>query len=538
MTAGAAALLLAGAAVTPALTQPADALERGDGTVITDDVTSSRARLPLGPSGLPETRTSETLRPGVTLTRIDRGPADAEVPWVVELSIPAGSSNPDPDAPARSVQDKASAQELVTDLRAAGFDGRAEPVRQPAVADVAAGVIGYRVRLTQSHPSKSAADAAVAKLKGEGFSARSWSAGWDGGSTARGHWSVNVLTIDPKTFTGRLTGTYGPDLEERETTTDLARSAGATAAVNGGFFTMDPAAGAEGDPSGIGVYDGDFASEPVGDRPALVLQKNARRTAVTRPTWEGSVRIGPRTIDLDGTNRVPGLIRNCGGDASDSPTELPLHDTTCTDPSELVSFDTAFGPRTPSGAGTEVVLDRSGRVDRVLRTRGVQLQRGKTSVQGIGRKGSALRSLDVGDRVGVKEKVDLRAPRTSHTSVVGGGPELLRSGSEHITQQRDGMQHVDDPSFDYGWVLQRNPRTIAGTDTKGRTVLVTMDGRQPDQLGASLPEAAAVAKSLGMEDAINLDGGGSTAMSVKDHLVSNPSDAAGERPVGDAIVVR
>lgn len=538
MTAGAAALLLAGAAVTPALTHPAEALDRGADTAIADEVTSSRARLPLGPSDLPETRTSETLRPGVTLTRIDRGTAGAEVPWVVELSIPAGSSNPDPDAPARSVQDKASAQELVTDLRAAGFDGRAEPVRQPAVADVAAGVIGYRVRLTQAHPDKSGADDAVAKLRAEGFSARSWSAGWDGNSRVRGHWSVNVLTIDPKTFTGRLTGTYGPDLEERETTTDLARSSGATAAVNGGFFTMDPAAGAEGDPSGIGVYDGDIASEPVGDRPALVLQKNARRTSVTRPSWEGSIRLGSRTMELDGTNRVPGLIRNCGGDATDSPTARPLHDTTCTDDSELITFDTAFGSSTPSGPGTEVVLDRSGRVDRVLGARGVQLRRGETSVQGIGRKGSALGTLEVGDHLGIKEKVDLDAPHTPSTTVVGGGPELLRSGEEHITQRRDGMRHVDNPSFDYGWVLQRNPRTIAGTDTKGRTVLVTVDGRQPDQLGASLPEAAAVAKSLGMEDAINLDGGGSTAMSVRDRLVSNPSDAAGERPVGDAIVVR
>jgi exopolysaccharide biosynthesis protein len=41
-----------------------------------------------------------------------------------------------------------------------------------------------------------------------------------------------------------------------------------------------------------------------------------------------------------------------------------------------------------------------------------------------------------------------------------------------------------------------------------------------------------------MVDAMNLDGGGSTAMVVRDELVSHPSDATGERPVGDAIVVR
>lgn len=533
MSAGALGILMAGAAAIPPLSASANTRGPAD-----TSATRSSQPLPLGPSDLPEERTSRTLQPGVTFTHIDRGAPSPDVPWVVELNIPATSSSSDPDAPARSVQDKASADALVARLRAAGFDSRAEPVRQPAVADVDAGVIGHRVRLSTAHESRTEADATAAQLKAQGFSGRTWYTGWDGGSRASGHWSVNVVTIDPQSFTGRLTGTYGPDLEQRETTTQLARSTRASAAVNGGFFTMDPRTGAEGDPAGVGVYNGMFASEPVGDRPALVLQQNARRTTVTRPTWGGTIRLGSRTVDLDGKNRVPGLVRNCGGDATDSPTFLPVHDTTCTDSSELVTFDSAFGSPTPSGPGAEAVLDRSGRVERVLDSRGAQLRLGETSVQGIGSKATALKTLRMGDRVGVKEKVDLGAPRNRHTTVVNGGPELVRSGSEHITQERDGMHQVDNPSFDYGWVLQRNPRTFAGTDAKGRTVLVTVDGRQADQLGVSIPEAAAVAKSLGMREAVNLDGGGSTAMSVKEQLVSSPSDAGGERPVGDAIVVR
>jgi exopolysaccharide biosynthesis protein len=129
----------------------------------------------------------------------------------------------------------------------------------------------------------------------------------------------------------------------------------------------------------------------------------------------------------------------------------------------------------------------------------------------------------------------LARPRTS---VVNGGPLLVRNGMVHITQARDGMHQVTNPSFDYGWFLQRNPRTFAGTDALGRTLLVTVDGRQPDQLGLSIPETAAVARSLGMTDAMNLDGGGSTAMVIDGALISHPSDAAGERAVGDAIVIR
>jgi exopolysaccharide biosynthesis protein len=113
----------------------------------------------------------------------------------------------------------------------------------------------------------------------------------------------------------------------------------------------------------------------------------------------------------------------------------------------------------------------------------------------------------------------------------------MRNGEEHITQRRDGFVHVDDPSFAYGWVLQRNPRTFAGIDARGRTVLVTVDGRTTDDLGLSIPEAADVARSLGLVDAVNLDGGGSTTMALRGQVISHPSDTTGERPVGDAVLV-
>jgi exopolysaccharide biosynthesis protein len=50
-----------------------------------------------------------------------------------------------------------------------------------------------------------------------------------------------------------------------------------------------------------------------------------------------------------------------------------------------------------------------------------------------------------------------------------------------------------------------------------------------------MDETAAVAHALGMDDAVNLDGGGSTAMSVDGALVNQPSGTS-ERPVGDALI--
>jgi exopolysaccharide biosynthesis protein len=123
------------------------------------------------------------------------------------------------------------------------------------------------------------------------------------------------------------------------------------------------------------------------------------------------------------------------------------------------------------------------------------------------------------------------------TSVVNGGPELVRDGRLHVTPATDGMVQEGNPSFYYGWAHKRNPRTLAGRDADGNLVLVTADGRSTSALGLSIPETGLVALGLGLQDAINLDGGGSTTMVVGDQVITDPSDATGERPVGDALLV-
>jgi exopolysaccharide biosynthesis protein len=113
----------------------------------------------------------------------------------------------------------------------------------------------------------------------------------------------------------------------------------------------------------------------------------------------------------------------------------------------------------------------------------------------------------------------------------------VQRGKVHATPNQDGAVHPGQPSFYYGWAHKRNPRTLAGIDRQGRLVLVTADGRSTNSLGLSISEAAAVAKSLGMRSAMNLDGGGSTTMVVNGAVINAPSDAAGERPIGDALEV-
>ncbi len=512
-----------------------------------DAVTSPTARLHLGAADLPETRTVIQLAPGVTLTSITRGGPDSSLFWTAEVAIP--SSSPDPDAPASALSDQTDAQIVADKLQAAGVQARVEQVQSPQLAD-AGGDLGYRVRAGQFGTKADGTDT-VSLIKAAGYSSSVLYTGWDGdsGSTdqSRGPWTLEVVTIDPKHFRGELTSSFGADIENRETTSQLAVQSGALAATNGGFFVLDPNAGAPGDPAGAAVYQGKVLSEAVGDRPSLVIVGKKNQSSVQRLTWHGSISRqgdpGHNQLALNGTDRVPGLIRNCGNDADDTPTALPLQDVTCTDANEIVAFTPEFGSSTPSGPGLEVVLDSKDTVTAVNDVRGISVPEGGLTLQAIGSDVDKLRAVaQVGTTLRITaELINAQGKplkTEASTNVVNGGPLLLSGGVENITAKRDGMVHPDDGnSFYYGWVHKRNPRTIAGVDAQGRTLLVTADGRQTTALGLTIKEAADVAQSLGMVDALNLDGGGSTTMVINGQVVNTPSDATGQRPVGDALLV-
>ena len=91
---------------------------------------------------------------------------------------------------------------------------------------------------------------------------------------------------------------------------------------------------------------------------------------------------------------------------------------------------------------------------------------------------------------------------------------------------------------------RRHPRAAFGTDDKGNAYLVVIDGRFKGQAdGASIYETAYICRMLGMTDAINLDGGGSTTLwTSKTGVLNHPYDNRkfdhdGERSVPNLIVV-
>ena len=121
------------------------------------------------------------------------------------------------------------------------------------------------------------------------------------------------------------------------------------------------------------------------------------------------------------------------------------------------------------------------------------------------------------------------------SNVMTAGPMLLVGG--HATAQRD----------DRTFVTNRHNRTALGVKADGTTVLVVADGRFKHKAeGLTLPELQRLMRWLGCQEAINLDGGGSTTMYVHDRphdgVVNYPSDNQnydheGQRPVSNVILV-
>ena len=90
---------------------------------------------------------------------------------------------------------------------------------------------------------------------------------------------------------------------------------------------------------------------------------------------------------------------------------------------------------------------------------------------------------------------------------------------------------------------KRHPRAAVGTDNEGNIYYVVIDGRFKGQGdGASIYETAYICHMLGMTEAINLDGGGSTTLwteetGVINHPYDNKKwDNDGERAVPNLIV--
>lgn len=116
--------------------------------------------------------------------------------------------------------------------------------------------------------------------------------------------------------------------------------------------------------------------------------------------------------------------------------------------------------------------------------------------------------------------------------LIGGWPRILRDGNSTTGE----MATVEGTITGNTDILA--PRTAVGFSRDSSTVyLLTVDGRSTTSVGMTLVQLTAMLQRLGAWHAMNFDGGGSTTMVVSGQVVNVPSDATGERTVGNALVL-
>ncbi len=146
---------------------------------------------------------------------------------------------------------------------------------------------------------------------------------------------------------------------------------------------------------------------------------------------------------------------------------------------------------------------------------------------------NAVFSIDK-NKVQISDANPDNTEKSSAQDVMLSGPLLVSNG------QRIAL---DSNPFN----TNRHPRTAIGITKKNKLILIVVDGRNSQANGMSLDELAKVLKWIGSQDAMNLDGGGSSTLYIKNasdnSIVNYPSDNKkfdhdGQRKVANIIYLK
>ncbi len=328
---------------------------------------------------------------------------------------------------------------------------------------------------------------------------------------------INILKINPKKTGVRLESALGGDTiiennvtKGREVVSSTVARKNALAGINGDYFPYT------GDPLGLAISGGELISEPMG-RVAVGITADGG-IVIDKVNFTGVLTAADRA-----TYPLKGLNRQRGKNEILIYTPVFGADTGTSDGVELaVSFDAPL--RVNTSVTATVVSDPTPATK-------TPIPMGGAIVSASGPAASWLCShVRAGDQLCIRFdiKSDAGTAWDRVVEAIGGGPWLVQKGVVQVD--------AADQGFNASFSGVRHPRTAAGVNANDELLLVTVDGRQSISKGMTLSEIGNLMKSLGAVNAINLDGGGSTALSIRGIVNNSPSEGK-ERPVANALIV-
>lgn len=290
----------------------------------------------------------------------------------------------------------------------------------------------------------------------------------------------------------------------RATLSEMVATSQAAAGLNGDFFQWGNDPG--GDPVDAMIRNGELLSHPDktnGDRGWAYGWGPGARFVVGRPTWRATSSLGP-IQSLNAYTAAKGLTlstASAGYAISKRPAAFLILNV---------------GPKvlTPRCEIEGTVVGLIEDVEKVRVNPG-------TVVLSTASDRALLRAAKRGDKVRLSVQTDGFDWRKVD-NLMGGGPLLIEKGRVV-------------PSGASAFETARHPRTAVGVDAQGGVWAVAIDGRQPQSPGASIAETAEVMRRLGCVEALNLDGGGSTTLSLFGMTLNRPSGGV-ERAIGNAVL--
>jgi Phosphodiester glycosidase len=493
---------------------------------------SAGAKAAPEPATMVDNQMSKELASGVSYYRADRPGSGGENYWFLSLGV---ARNP------------AESDQLYSCFPKIGLDGSAGHFTFPGVEELA-----YSEFVAGSFPTRAAAQEFADKLpkdlpckieiRASGMYSHDQSAPM----------VVHVTKIEIAKFSGKLITARGNDgaIGRAKPSDVVKRYAGALAATNGGYFVMESNDGLVGEAAGISVLSGQLLSEPTKGRPWALISNGARITVKIKdaepPEPITLTAKSGASISIDGINRQPGKLRNCGA-LNDDIFHTAIHDESCAPQNEIIAVTHKSGitlALTP-----DIVAYRyrpNKRLKQLLKW--AAPTKHESVIVATGNKRATLAEL-AASRQPVALSLGAFGGEAA-TYAVNGGPTLLATGQPVKRTMEEGWPFASATQMQanamHRFITMRAPRTALGVTAVGDILLVVVDGWRfrddegpavPMNGGATIAELTTVMQELGAIDAINLDGGGSSVMVTSNGIVSNPSDKDGERAVGDSLIL-